>query len=130
MTTTAESGFEHIDNEHATLLKALKQFREIDPGDREALLVGFDEITTIARLHFHNEERLMREVDYGSLEHHQGEHESLLKAINNHRRQLVNQEQFSAHQVWKFLLDWVTRHTYTEDLEFKAYYENSIRGST
>ena len=117
-----ETGFENNDNEHATLLRALDNFRSLDANNNKALLQGFDEITTIARLHFCNEEKLMQKAGYQPLEDHQREHQKLLKTITKYRQRLIDEEGLAQQALWEFLLDWVTHHANKEDLEFKTYY--------
>lgn len=109
------TGLERVDQQHRFLVGLINRLGESMFADNakgsESLLVIFDQLTSYARYHFAEEERLMQEADICSrfLNHHKELHLNFVEQLTtiwNSRDSLVN----PAEILHGFLRSWLGSH--------------------
>jgi len=116
-----EVGVEFIDHEHKMIFSALKDFSitlEHDLGERLSAQV-FLVLYNYTRSHFENEERFMRDIEYGHIDVHHIQHKNFLERLNDLRETFSNghriQDELSA-----LFFEFLHNHVLVDDAKIAA----------
>lgn len=116
-------GVERIDAQHHSFLGLIAEFQAARlAGESLDELDGIlNEIVLYAKYHFYSESSVMRRARYPELDAHQYQHFELINDLGNKITGLhlgLNQ----AADIERFLIEWFTGHTTTEDAKFGRYF--------
>lgn len=116
-----------IDAEHQNLIVAVNSVEHaIGTRDRVALAKAFDLLDTYMRIHFMNEEKIARAVNF-SFDKNKQEHKYLLKEMRYMREQLDTRSGIwpddLVNKYSRFLSGWMTDHIIKEDMQLKPVLE-------
>lgn len=112
-----ELGHEEIDHQHRWLFKIAN---DIHGADENKVQEKIMELYKYTRVHFEQEEALMKEKGYPRLLEHQEFHELLISNLND----LSGAEDESYEGIENlvgFMMKWIREHILTEDLKFFNY---------
>jgi hemerythrin-like metal-binding protein len=124
------SGHPTIDDEHLGLLKALREiFSGMEAGQPwDTLVTATDALLARCRVHFKNEEELLRHIGYPGLIQHARSHEALLLKLSDLRNDFARDTEQSLAQVAARLHDLVVLHLLREDKDYFSYLPTSEGG--
>lgn len=81
----------------------------------------FDELLEYTSFHFAEEERLMQQIDYPSLQQHRANHEELVDLVNHYRSQLKVGRAGAERQALEFVRTWLRAHVLDADKKIGLY---------
>ena len=118
---------ESIDIEHKQMLDQVNDIeRTIRARDPARLLQAFELFEQSVRLHFMNEARLARTIDY-PFDQHRLEHRYVLKELETMKEELLAKNgkwsESEAEYYLSFLSEWATVHIREDDMKMKALLE-------
>ena len=115
-------GIDEIDEQHKYLFGLINNIRQCDDIDKlKEHLVAIFKYT---RVHFANEEQLMRDIDYPQYEKHKEIHGSLLMTLTDMSNEAVKDPSKKA-RFDKFLSTWLISHISYQDNHIGEYMRNS-----
>lgn len=120
-------GNESIDSQHKTLLNMVNGIeRAIRDRDSAALSLAFKVFEDAVHIHFKNEERIAKAINY-PFEEHMLEHQYVLNELQTMMDELVSSEgrwsESAVENYYGFLSEWTTAHIGEDDMRMKALLE-------
>ena len=127
-TKKAAVGASGMDREHELMERILGELEEA-VGDRsEQVAELLDRFEALARMHFMEEQVLMRLHAYPAYEEHQREHDELLDDLGEIGRRIQGEDPFEARKAVGELEHWHATHVATTDEAFAEFMrEQGIR---
>ena len=117
------TGIEAIDLEHRKLVELIEAMytnvRDKEP--KEAVEKVINEIVNYTQNHFSNEEMLMQNEQYPSLDNHKKEHQNLIHEVAAFKERLLNSYPDGRKEFYHFLRDWLINHILDSDKKFGDY---------
>ena len=122
-------GIEEIDNEHrkiAVVVDEIKTAVKLENGKKIIVDTMLPKLMELTKLHFENEENIMKNVDYPLFEYHKKEHDLLLKKLNEIYKKLKYIEKYDCKQIYYFITQWMISHILFEDKKIGVHYFQSV----
>jgi hemerythrin len=117
-----ETGIGRIDHQHASMLKYLNQCIA-DVSNIEDI---FYDLKKYAKIHFSEEENLMRKIKYPQLEGHTKEHQFFEERVTLLEQAILNKETKSIDKLVAFLRDWFLEHIMLQDMDSAKYMRSNL----
>ncbi|MBD3233469.1 MAG: bacteriohemerythrin [candidate division Zixibacteria bacterium] len=117
-----DTGIESIDKQHRRLvnmINALDRSRKDNNSDRTIRNVMIA-IANYTKLHFADEENLMRKLEFDELEYHQGLHNKLREQVVNILTRIGTDQHYNINNLIQFLSNWLLNHISKEDQKIGA----------
>ena len=113
-----------VDEEHFKLIQMMKKLELADTRrDRVKIVKGvIGEIEEYCRIHFSNEEDLMRRSGYPQLEAHRQAHVQFKKKVED----LKLFAAFNAAEIHQILLEWLVEHILKTDRDYVPYVQKYL----
>ena len=116
-------GNESIDSEHKTLLNMVNELEHtIKTRDAATFVQAFKKLEDTVHIHFRNEAKLAKAVNY-PFEEHDLEHQYVLGELQTMRDELVTSEgrwsESMIEHYYGFLSRWTTLHINEDDMRMK-----------
>ncbi len=112
-----DTGVESIDKQHRRIvhmINALDKSRKENNSDRVIRNVMIA-IVNYTKLHFADEENLMRRLEFDELEYHQGLHTNLRNQVVQILTRIGTDQDYSVNNLIQFLSNWLLNHIVKED---------------
>ena len=116
-------GIAKIDRQHLEFVKIINDFHGEIVSDHgvEVLENVFDSLFDYARLHFRDEEILMRKHNYPGLADHKSEHQLLLEELEKQTNACLGVDHPHPEIVLQFLRKWLIEHVNDLDVEMGKF---------
>ncbi|WP_210396335.1 bacteriohemerythrin [Motiliproteus sediminis] len=110
-------GDAEVDAQHRKLFALLDQLYEaVCVGEGQDAVGGvLEELLAYTREHFHQEEVVMREIQYPGLEQHQREHEKLMAEVRHQLETFRRGERIVSIELLEFMNNWLGNHILKSD---------------
>ena len=126
-------GSETLDNQHKTILALINRMYDgMDKGAEEKLVRSvFEQLVEYTKVHFAQEEELMKVCGYPDARAHKLLHEDLAKETLDAWKQATRQGGVGVKDALGFLKQWWVNHICGEDKKYAAHLEHAagVRGS-
>ena len=106
-----------VDEQHQYLFKIANQLLVTRASRCKPIIM---ELYKYSRLHFRDEEKIMAEFNYPSLEDHIKLHENFISSLNDLSEQFTESEE-SRDDLSSFFGNWIINHILNEDLRFANF---------
>ncbi|MDD5175842.1 MAG: bacteriohemerythrin [Sterolibacterium sp.] len=118
-------GIGQIDREHQKLFELADKIYDCLVVDvivpMKEIRAAITELIEYTKIHFANEEQLMRSSDYPDLEEHRGLHAYLISRIEDFEKSVERGEQVTPVDAYEFLCEWLGDHIRDKDKNFGEY---------
>ncbi len=116
-------GIDEMDREHQKLFSLINDLYDALKigGSKTIMEKVFDDLFQYARVHFSDEEELMKKYDYPALAEQQTQHGSFVKKINNELIRFKNGSLLVGVEMMNFLNDWLVNHIQLFDKKYGLY---------
>lgn len=115
-------GVEVIDNQHKGLFEILNELNEIrKEKDINKLRITLNKLKDYAKVHFADEEKIMKSVEYPNLLSHLGEHSYFVDQVKKMEKELEDENVYITLSMLVFLKEWLTNHILKKDRELLPY---------
>ncbi len=124
---TFEIGLQEIDDDHREMLRIMRDIKIAgDARDREACVRLLDELIDFSKTHFKREEKILKEIEYPSLDVHETYHADLLEradVVKEACKAIRSDRDFRecCEQMFSFLIDDVI----SGDMKIKSFLQES-----
>ncbi len=118
-------GHFQIDDEHRKLFRLANKMllissaRATDQDIRAAIKT----LSDYTKIHFRNEENLMKSINYPKLEEHRAAHERIIDQINRFM-DIGSSPQRQVELLKETINNWISEHTTAQDLEVARFIAN------
>ncbi len=106
-----------VDDQHQYLFKLANKLLVTGTSECKPIIMELYEYT---RIHFKDEEAIMKEFKYPDLKDHKIIHTNLISSLNNIADQFVESEE-SRDDLVALFGNWIINHILNEDLRFANY---------
>ena len=115
-------GIEVIDRQHKKWVDIMNELDEaiLSMKGQKVLEQTFAEMVDYVHYHFAEEEKLMEERDYASLDEHKKIHNIFRERIEKYQKDFQSGELVLCSQVMSTLKSWLQDHIMVEDKKFAA----------
>ena len=122
-TPLMSTGIESVDAEHQKLIGLINNFYDNlgKTTGKENLKILLEGLSCYAIFHFANEELLMHQYGYPSLELHKKEHVKFTQTIVSYKERLNSGKLIFSVETTNFLKNWLTDHILTADKQYSEY---------
>lgn len=112
-----------IDGQHQNLFRIAEElYSAMGAGQgKTALSKILDRLVQYTKVHFKQEERLMRQCGYPALEEHLAEHRDLTERVLAFQADFEKGKAVMTVQVLHFLKNWLTRHIADSDRKYAPF---------
>jgi hemerythrin-like metal-binding protein len=126
----SDVGVAQINVEHERLLNLVIDADEIiakmlgkegTPDEWESLADVMNDLMNYTKLHFANEEQMLRKSGYPKVAEHMAQHESLVGQLNIHQQKVMSADSSSIGIIRQWLLEWLFIHINNFDMDYKPY---------
>lgn len=107
-----------IDEQHKYLFLLINQIVSSQGKELES---GLEMLLDYTRVHFEDEETLMKLVEFPDYERHKGLHQAFIKRLEETNANMLQQPSERA-AFESFLSNWLTQHIMCEDMKIKSDY--------
>ncbi len=116
-------GVPEMDAEHEKLINLASNLREAFYQDKGRETVGkiLEDLLHLALAHFHNEERLMKAIEFPEYARHKKEHEVLAERVLKLRYEHETDEGDICVEVLEFIHDWLIHHFQEYDRKYAIF---------
>lgn len=116
-------GNEIIDNQHQFLIKIINEIIEDRKNqmDLEEIKVVLKKLIQYANIHFHDEEKLMIEIDYPNFRNHKVEHNKFRNELMKVEKEIVIENKYVSFEILIFLAQWFINHIQVMDKDLAPY---------
>ncbi|MFA7268146.1 MAG: bacteriohemerythrin [Sterolibacterium sp.] len=127
-------GIEQVDREHQKLFELASRIHDLLAMDvivpMNEIQSAITELVDYIKIHFADEESLMKANAYPDLENHRELHAYLLSRIKDFEKSVELAEQFTPVDVYEFLCNWLGDHIQASDRNFGEYYSERVAHSS
>lgn len=110
-----------IDSQHKSLFAILNDLAEAGPDDKEdASFKCLGQMEEYARVHFREEERLMRDNGYPGLVKHIEEHKEFLRQVEDYKISIFS-SYVPYQDIVEYLNNWLVEHVLGSDQKYMDY---------
>ena len=131
--TAFELGIEGIDFQHRYFVDLINRLSDdLESGnDQKYHAALLNELKAYARFHFVSEENLMMRCAYPGLDEHKRHHRELVDQMSARIAKLeISYSETSADAIIRFLIDWFSNHTVSEDRRFADWLQQGNPAQT
>lgn len=116
-------GNEIIDNQHQFLIEIINEIIEVRKVqmNMEDIKVVFKKLIQYANIHFHDEEKLMIEVDYPNYSEHKSKHKEFIGELMKVEQEIVIENKYVSFEILIFLAQWFINHIQVMDKDLAPY---------
>ena len=115
-------GLELIDTQHQKLVEILNNLNEIKKEKNiERLIRGFHDLICYSRIHFFDEEEIMKKINYPKYEEHKLEHKFFIDKLEEINKEIYEKNVYISLSMRIFLKDWLINHILKTDREIIPY---------
>lgn len=121
-----ETGIVALDKEHQGLVEQINELFEA-VRDKRGSEVYADVVVVLETYvveHFAHEEKLMAEYQFPGLADHQQEHQNLVAAVQELRKDHAERDESAARELLNFLRTWLLEHIVKVDREYGPFIES------
>ncbi|RMG59917.1 MAG: bacteriohemerythrin, partial [Gammaproteobacteria bacterium] len=113
------TGIDTVDAQHRRLIELINALFSCmkQGGDNQTVAEAVTALVDYTRVHFTDEERLMRRHGYPELEAHQGIHETFVNAVEDYQRRLAEGQRLRPAELFNFLKGWLIHHIKEQDIK-------------
>ena len=137
MTWTPEMsvGVPELDEDHRSLIRIINQLAEAaDDSTRQAAVrQSLYALMRYAETHFGREEQVMTACRYPQLDPHRGRHQDFIAKIDDVAKRFDERPdevaEMVARELIDYLTDWLTKHIMVEDMAYRPFAEQDLRGA-
>ncbi len=117
------TGNDAVDQEHKKLVDLIEAMHKSnrDKEPKETVEKVLTEIVEYTQTHFNNEEALIEDKLYPSLDDHKSEHKSFIKKVAEYKERLLKDFPDGRQELYRFLREWLVDHILDSDKKFAAY---------
>lgn len=109
-------GIEPIDTQHQKLVEILNNLNEIKKEkDMESLIRVFHDLICYSRIHFFDEEEIMKKISYPKYEEHKEEHKFFIDKLEEINKEIYEKNVYISLSMRIFLTDWLVGHILKTD---------------
>jgi hemerythrin-like metal-binding protein len=121
-------GVELLDNQHKRLFGIINKLIEGPEPTADVNLISqiLTEMLDYAKIHFKDEEELMRKYRFAGLEAQETQHTYFVKTTEELSKSVINDKQKAAGEVAGFLRLWLTTHILKWDMKYKELSKTKI----
>ena len=123
-TVLNENNLEHLNRQHAHLFSALGKLREVS-FDKDKAIKALENLDSLAKEHFADEERLLKESNANVGPHAAG-HQEFLKMVTAYRSALISQGGTSPVLV-DYMSTWLSTHI--KIFDYRAFRDIDIHSN-
>ncbi|MBU0985514.1 MAG: bacteriohemerythrin [candidate division Zixibacteria bacterium] len=116
-------GVDAMDRQHQKLIDMINDLHGAMKKGRGRAIIGeiVNELISYCRLHFSTEERLLAQHSYPDIEQHRIKHQQLVEKVMDMKTELKDDHAPAAHNMMKFLNDWLIQHIMGTDKLYGEY---------
>lgn len=115
-------GLEPIDTQHQKLVEILNNLNEIKrEKDMESLIRIFHDLICYSRIHFFDEEEIMKKINYPKYVEHKEEHKFFIDKLEEINKEIYEKNVYISLSMRIFLKDWLINHILKTDREIIPY---------
>ena len=109
-------GLELIDTQHQKLVEILNNLNEVKKEKNiESLIRAFHDLICYSRIHFFDEEEIMKKINYPKYEEHKLEHKFFIDKLEEINKEIYEKNVYVSLSMRIFLTDWLVDHILTTD---------------
>ncbi|MGP1415197.1 MAG: bacteriohemerythrin [Treponema sp.] len=127
-------GYIEIDGHHKKLISIMQELHSILslPANEYRLKVGkiLKKLSDYTVYHFEQEEKIMRQHKYPSLEEHAKIHASFIKKLNESLPLMAGGDKKTAIEMYNFLGAWLVRHIAVDDHKWSNFIHEKYPNET
>ena len=117
-------GFPAIDDQHKILINIINDLIKLDQGgstfSKAAFAMAFSKAGEYAQTHFHDEEEILKKVNYPNLSEHKKKHESFMTELWKEFSSFKEGNE-SPESLIRFLKNWLLDHIARIDKQYVPY---------
>ena len=115
-------GLEPIDTHHQKLVEILNNLNEVKrEKDMESLIRIFHDLICYSRIHFFDEEEIMKKINYPKYVEHKEEHKFFIDKLEEINKEIYEKNVYISLSMRIFLKDWLINHILKTDREIIPY---------
>ncbi len=115
-------GLEPIDTQHQKLVEILNNLNEVKrEKDMESLIRIFHDLICYSRIHFFDEEEIMKKINYPKYVEHKEEHKFFIDKLEEINKEIYEKNVYISLSMRIFLKDWLINHILKTDREIIPY---------
>jgi hemerythrin len=119
-------GYAKIDEQHKKIIKLINDLYSAYMKKSEPVSITriMSELTSYAKEHFSEEERLFRQYNYIETEEHTKEHALFTRKIGEFVEECGKNEHLLSMKLTTFLQKWLINHILESDMKYKGQLDN------
>lgn len=119
-----------MDQQHKQLVGLINFLYEArnKKGERGDICIVLDELVDYTKVHFSNEEKLMRKHKFPEYDAHKSMHGNLVQQVSNMQKNCVNGNKNTFTDIAILLNDWLAEHIMIEDKKYSIYVNGNGKG--
>lgn len=115
-------GIREIDNQHKQLVGLINALHQMQRNHSQEFLDRvFNTLIEYTKVHFYQEEQLLKNVGYPGFEEHKKGHASFVRQLYVLRDGFKRDVPETAANVLQFLKAWLTTHILVHDMEYRDF---------
>ncbi|WP_291329822.1 bacteriohemerythrin [Desulfovibrio sp. UCD-KL4C] len=116
-------GVRELDQHHKDLIILVDKFSvAIESGEKDMIIQKVaDELFAYTQKHFKYEEELFDKHGYSDSQHHKKLHKNFIAEVVSFKNEVEEGNGRTAHDLIRFLKDWVIKHILVVDAKYKDY---------
>jgi len=113
-------GNDHIDGQHRRLLELANEVAEImATNDYDGILKALDGLLDYTRVHFRDEEEILRQFGYADIDQHIAKHHQIIASVDFAWRQ---RHAMTGEELFLIVRDVILRHITVVDGEYRQIF--------
>jgi hemerythrin len=114
---------EQMDQQHQQLFALINDLNDAMSKGKGKEVIGkiMDSILNDARIHFTDEENLLKQFNYPDAVHQKRMHDDFIKKADDIKKQLDSGKIDLSIEIVNFLSDWLKDHIQTEDKKYALF---------
>ena len=119
-------GIPEIDAQHRHLAELINELAQAQKDKKDASIHGkvLTELVNYTRIHFRDEEALMKKIDFPQLHEHEAQHKVLINQVVDILNTYKHGHTDITDKVLEILNHWLIKHILKQDKEIANYMEN------
>lgn len=124
-------GVPEMNAEHKGLLDLMNKIYDMNEAGAShgQLVLAIDELGTLTKKHFAEEERFMQSINYPKLVPHQMIHRDLLRELGENVAQFKNTSGPAPKELFRFLKIWLTAHIAGIDRQYAEHSKSAAKAA-
>lgn len=121
-------GIPKVDTQHMALVALINRLETVQNQDRvdpRDISESLKHLMEYIRVHFADEEVLMKTFNFADLEKHQDQHRKFVEYVESFQERFDEGETNLAGPILHFLSDWLLNHIAGSDREYADFFQQS-----